>query len=74
MNVTVVLHNFFITYKNYSSVILAVLSGLGMILSKKYAAGLSDVCQAMMVVFGGASVAELRHAVANRLSKSPTTN
>jgi hypothetical protein len=73
MNIPAVLHYFFITYKSYSSVILAVVSGLGMILSKKYAAGFSDVCQAIMVVFWGASVAELRHAVANRSSKSPPT-
>jgi hypothetical protein len=73
MNVVSILHNFFRTYKSYSSAILAVASGLGMILSKNFAAGFSDAFQAMMIVFGGASLVELRHAVATGFSKSPTS-
>ncbi len=51
--------------KTYSSVILAVVSGLGMILSKDYSEGMSELFQALMVIFGGASVAGLRHEVAS---------
>jgi hypothetical protein len=50
-------------YKTYASVILAIVSGLGMILSKNYSEGLSQIFQALAVVFGGAGVAGLRHAV-----------
>jgi hypothetical protein len=50
-------------YKTYSSVILAVVSGLGMILTKNYSGGVSEIFQALTVVFGGASVVGLRHAV-----------
>ena len=67
-----VLRNSFNACKSYSSVILAVASGLGMILSKKYAAEFSDACQAMMIVLGGTSAVELRHAVAKSLSRSST--
>jgi len=51
-------------YKTYSVVILAVVSGMGMILSKHYDGGISEICQALLVVCGGASVVGLRHAVA----------
>lgn len=51
-------------YKTYATVILAIVSGLGMILSKNYGEGISSIFQALTVVFGGASVAGLRHAVA----------
>jgi hypothetical protein len=50
-------------YKTYSSVILAVVSGLGMILSKNYGGGVAEIFQALTLVFGGASVVGLRHAV-----------
>jgi hypothetical protein len=50
-------------YKTYSAVILAVASGLGMILTKNYSGGVSDILQALTLVFGGASVAGLRSAV-----------
>jgi hypothetical protein len=50
-------------YKTYSSVILAVVSGLGMILSKNYGGGAAEIFQALTLVFGGASVVGLRHAV-----------
>jgi hypothetical protein len=51
-------------YKTYASVILAIVSGIGMILSKNYNDGLNQIFQALMVVSGGASVAGMRHAVA----------
>jgi hypothetical protein len=50
-------------YKTYASVILTIVSGLGMILSKDYGEGLEQVLQGLVVIFGGASVASLRHAV-----------
>jgi len=51
-------------YKTYSSAILAVVSGLGMILSKNYQGGFSDIFQALTLIFGGTTVVGLRHAVA----------
>jgi hypothetical protein len=51
-------------YKTYSSVILAIVSGLGMILTKNYGGGISEILQALTLVFSGASVVGLRHAVA----------
>jgi len=50
-------------YKTYASVILAVATGIGLILSKQYDPGVVDILQALLVVFSGASVASLRHAV-----------
>ena len=40
-------------YKTYSTVILAVVSGLGMILAKNYDGGITQICQALLLVFGG---------------------
>jgi hypothetical protein len=57
-------------YKTYSSVILAIGSGLGMIASKNYSEGLSQIFQSLTVVFSGASVASVRHAVAKAESAS----
>jgi hypothetical protein len=51
-------------YKTYSSVILAVASGLVMILSKNYGSDISEIFHALMLVFAGVSVVGLRHAVA----------
>ena len=64
MNIVSILLLLINGYKTYSTVILAVLSGLGMILSKNYGEGISSIFQALTLVFGGASVAGLRHAVA----------
>ena len=50
--------------------ILAVVSGLGMILTKNYSGGVAEIFQALTLVFGGASVASLRHAVSK---VSPTS-
>jgi hypothetical protein len=51
-------------YKTYASAILAVVSGLGMILTKNYAGGFSEVFQALTLIFGGTTIVGLRHAVA----------
>jgi hypothetical protein len=51
-------------YKANATVILAIVSGLGMILTKNYSGGLSTIFQALAVVFGGTSVAGLTSAVA----------
>ncbi len=51
-------------YKTYASVILAIVSGLGLILAQNYAGGLTQIFQALLLVFGGASVVSMRHAVA----------
>ncbi len=51
-------------YKTYTSAILAVVSGLGMILTKDYAGIVSQIFQALTLIFGGTSVVGLRHAVA----------
>ena len=58
-------------YKTYSSVILAVASGVGMIATKNYSEGLSQIFQGLTVVFGGASVASVRHAVAKVENQGP---
>jgi hypothetical protein len=64
MNVTALMLELVNGYKTYSSVILAIVSGLGMILSKNYGGGISEIFQALTLVFGGASIVGLRHAVA----------
>lgn len=58
-------------YKTYASVILAVVSGVGMILSKDYSNGLNQIFQALLVISGGAGVASLRSAVAKVQSQIP---
>jgi hypothetical protein len=50
-------------YQAHSPAILAIVSGLGMILTKNYSGGLSEILQALTIVFGGASVVGLRNAV-----------
>jgi hypothetical protein len=57
-------------YKTYSSVILAVVSGLGMILTKNYGGGVSELFQALTLIFGGTSIVGLRHAVSKLESPS----
>ncbi|MGO9471066.1 MAG: hypothetical protein ACLQIB_41595 [Isosphaeraceae bacterium] len=64
MNIVNVLLSLINGYKTYSTVILAVASGLGMILAKNYGGGIAEICQALLLVFGGASLVGLRHAVA----------
>ncbi len=50
--------------KTYLSVSLAVASGIVMILAKNYQGGIAEIFQVMTLVFGGASIVGLRHAVA----------
>jgi hypothetical protein len=64
MNAVNVLLSLINGYKTYSTVILAIVSGLGMILAKNYDGGIATICQALLLVFGAASVVGLRHAVA----------
>jgi hypothetical protein len=55
-------------YKTYAAVSLAIVSGLGAILTKNQSGGVTDFLQALTLVFVGVSVVGLRHAV----SKVPT--
>ncbi len=64
MTVISVLLNLINGYKTYASVILAIVSGLGMVLSKNYSQGLAQIFQALLVFFSGASLVGMRHAVA----------
>jgi hypothetical protein len=50
-------------YKQYAPVIAAVTSGVGLILTKHYDEGINTIFQALTLVFSGASVASLQHAV-----------
>ncbi|AMV37351.1 hypothetical protein [Planctomyces sp. SH-PL62] len=49
-------------YKTYAAVAAAVVSGIGMILSKNYDQGLETIFQAMLVLFSGASAVGLHAA------------
>lgn len=51
-------------YKTYSPVLLAIGSGLGMILTKGLGGGIPELFQILSVVFGGASLVGLRTALA----------
>ena len=64
MNATKVLLELVNGYKTYSAAILTIVAGIGAILSKNYSAGVADLMQAMTLIFGGAAVVGLRHAVA----------
>ncbi|QEH38663.1 hypothetical protein OJF2_72690 [Aquisphaera giovannonii] len=64
MKIALILLELINGYKTYASVILAVVSGLGMILSKDYGGGIAQIFQALLVVFGGTTVVSMRHAVA----------
>ena len=60
-------------YKTYSSVILAIVSGLGMILTKNFSGGLSSIFQALTLIFGGASIVGLRGALAQLVAAVQVT-
>jgi hypothetical protein len=64
MNAATILLNLINGNKTYSAAILAIVSGVGAILSKNYSQGITDILQATTLIFGGASVVGLRHAVA----------
>ena len=72
MNVSTVLLQLINDYKTHSATILAIATGVGAILSKNYSQGAADILQALTLVFGGASVVGLRHAVAVTVTKVPT--
>jgi uncharacterized membrane protein len=55
-------------YKTYASVVLVIVSGLGMIFTKNYSGGVSEIFQALTLIFSGTSVVGLRHAVAKASS------
>jgi hypothetical protein len=63
MSVVSFLINLINGYKTYASVILTIVSGLGMILTKDYSGGIQEIFQALTLAFGGSSIASLRHAV-----------
>jgi hypothetical protein len=64
MSVITVLLNLINGYKTYASVIMAIVSGIGLVLSKNYTGGLTQILQSLLILFGGASIAGMRHAVA----------
>jgi hypothetical protein len=64
MNLTTVLLDLINGYKTYSAAILTIVTGVGAILSKNYGQGVTDILQAFTLIFGGATVVGLRHAVA----------
>lgn len=64
MNVSTILLEAINGYKTYSASILTIVTGVGAILSKNYSQGITDILQALALIFGGASVVGLRHAVA----------
>jgi hypothetical protein len=64
MSVITVFLNLVNGYKTYASVIMAIVSGLGLVLSKNYTGGLTQIFQSLLILFGGASIAGMRHAVA----------
>ena len=64
MNASTILLDLINGYKTYSAAILTILTGVGAILSKDYNQGVTDILQALTLIFGSASVVGLRHAVA----------
>jgi hypothetical protein len=64
MNASTVLLNLINGYKTYSAAILTIVTGVGAIMSKNYSQGIADILQALTLIFGGAAVVGLRHAVA----------
>jgi hypothetical protein len=64
MNVSTILLDLINGYKTYSAAILTVVTGVGAIVSKNYSQGVTDILQAVTLIFGGTTVVSLRHAVA----------
>jgi len=60
MNVITVILKLISNYKTYASAILAVVSGLGLILAKNYSAGVEQILQALLVIFSGATAVSMR--------------
>ncbi len=64
MNTTALLLAMINGYKAFSPVILAIVSGLGMILTKNFGGGISEIFQALAMIFSGVSVVGLSQALA----------
>jgi hypothetical protein len=64
MNFATSLLNLINGYKTYATAILTIVTGVGAILSKNYGPGITDILQGLTLVFGGATVMGMRHAVA----------
>jgi hypothetical protein len=64
MNVIAILVALYNGAKVISPVVLAVASGLGMILTKALGWGISEIFQALALIFSGASVSGLNKALA----------
>jgi hypothetical protein len=64
MNASTIILDLINGYKTYSAAILTIVTGVGAILSKNYNQGVTDILQALTLIFGSASVVGLRHAVA----------
>jgi hypothetical protein len=63
MNVAVLLLQAVSLLKAHPSTILAIVSGIGMILSKNYSEGASQIFQALLVLFGGSTVVGLQSSL-----------
>jgi hypothetical protein len=72
MNMLDIVLKFINGYKTYASAILAVVSGLGMILTQNYAGGLAQIFQTLLLLFGGASIVGMRHAIAKLEDRVPS--
>jgi hypothetical protein len=64
MNASTIILDLINGYKTYSAAILTIVTGIGAILSKNYSLGVTDILQALTLIFGGATVVAMRHAVA----------
>ena len=64
MNLTTILLDLVNGYKTYSAAILTIVTGVGAILSKHYSEGVTDILQALTLIFGASAVVGLRHSVA----------
>lgn len=68
MSVTTILVALFGAVKACLPVILAVASGLGMILTKGMSWGISEVFQGLTMVFSGVSLVGIKNAVVSEVS------
>ena len=63
MNASTIILDLVNGYKTYSAAIMTIVTGVGAIASKDYNTGVTDILQALTLIFGGATVVGLRHAV-----------
>ncbi len=71
MTVIALIVELFKAYKMVSPVLLAIGSGLGMIVTKGLGWGIPELFQALMFIFGGALLADLRGALTRLESLMP---